>query len=149
MVNTCFILGAWNFCNCQAESIHLASPNKNLGAESLMGCPGQKLDVLSRYFLLVKKEARSGCPLMGRSEHLKPINEFLQTLTMSLFLADPVVYHFATINLSCECEYMLSPVSLSSEALDMWLWLVLEPRKQRGSQKCTFGCSFGLGVENL
>lgn len=119
MVNTCFILGAWNFCNCQAESIHITSSNKNLGAESLMGCPGQKLDMLSRYFLLVKKEVRSGCPLMGRSEHLKPINEFLQTLPMSLFLADPVVYHFATINLSCECEYMLSPVSLSSGALDV------------------------------
>ena len=84
---------------------------------------------------------------MGGREHLKPIYEFLQTLPMSLFLADPVVYHFATINLSCECEHMLSPMSLSSEALDMWL--VLEPRKQRGSRKCTFGWSFGLWVENL
>ena len=68
---------------------------------------------------------------------------------MNFSFANSALYSFATINLSCECEYMLSPVSLSSEALDMWLWLVLEPRKQRGSQKCTFGCSFGLGVENL
>lgn len=117
MVNTCFILGAWNFCNCQTKSVHVASPNKNLGADSLTGCPRQKLDMYHGTFLLVKKEAHSGCPLMGGREHLKPVNEFLQTLPMSLFLADPVVYHFAAVHLSCECEYMLSPMSLLARHL--------------------------------
>ena len=138
------------FCNCQAKSVHVTSPNKNLGAESLMGFPEQKHWHVSLHFLLVKKEAHLVCPLMGGREHLKPINGFLQTPTVSLFLTDPVVYLFAIINLSCECEYMLSPVSLSSEALDIWMVLGNKtPLKQRWSPKCTFGWSFGFWVENL
>lgn len=47
--------------------------------------------------------------------------EFLQTTSVSFTPDDPIVYPFTVINLSCEYNYMLNPVSHSRKSWNTWL----------------------------
>lgn len=56
---------------------------------------------------------------MCASEEGKSIGSlpgFLQTSPVSFSSEDPIVYPFTVINLSCECNYVLGPVSCSKKS---------------------------------
>ena len=57
-----------------------------------------------------------------REKAWKPMHGFLQILPVSFPFADPVMHPFTVINFSSE-NYMLSPVSPSSESPNMWVVL--------------------------
>ena len=81
-----------------------------------MGFPGQKHCPYVTALFILKEGTHSVCPLTGGREHRKPLCGFLQAPLMCFPLADPVMYPFAVITLSCAHNYSLRPDNPSSES---------------------------------
>lgn len=108
------LLGIWNVGTCRDRQRMPTQPyEKNLRHQISNRLPWAETPTAHALlsFSLLEEAACSVWPLTGGRGHWESVHGILQTPPVCFPLADHVMYPVVVINLSCECNYTLSPMS--------------------------------------